>query len=263
MTPGAMRLIVCGWVFLVTLPASAGDAPGSGIGDSPHDFTRVAGIVNAAESPTSRCIFCHFPQNANGVIKSGLIQIGWNENPAQGFYWSKNTMTQGGTRLPTNLSTWIGPSKNCLQCHGGTAVIADSARRKLGDGGELPRWARPADQPGGVARIVAMGRAGHAAGATGDLDGTHPFGIPYPYRGIPGTYNGISTGRSVDVSEYVPMPANVKLFTLSRGHIVQGAAVGETGIECASCHDVHNEDVRGRWLLRDTQAQLCLDCHGK
>jgi len=40
-----------------------------------------------------------------------------------------------------------------------------------------------------------------------------------------------------------------------------GARVGSTGIECATCHDVHNEAARDRHLLRDTQRQLCLDCH--
>ncbi len=63
--------------------------------------------------------------------------------------------------------------------------------------------------------------------------------------------------------DFAPKPAKVKLFASSYGHVAQGGKVGASGIECSSCHDVHNEDVRDRFLLRDSQREICFDCHLK
>ena len=93
------------------------------------------------------------------------------------------------------------------------------------------------------------------------MDEAHPVGIPYPYLRVRGTYNSITTGQAVDLGNYVAIPMQVKLFTTTDDIVVAGARVGETGMECATCHDIHNEQVRNSKLLRDTQRQLCLDCH--
>ncbi len=221
-------VLVC--LRLLALPVWAGDAPGSGIAGGAHDFTYAAGGgVNQANGDAATCISCHvrhsMPNSPSGVEGT---QVAWNDNlSAQSFSWSDATHTTGGTRLPNNLGTWGGSSKLCLSCHDGTI----SARSEY----------RPA----------------------GDLKGNHPVGVPYPYRGAPSTYNGITTGTEVELTHYVTMPPNVKLFTQLGNSVIEGVQIGATGIECASCHDVHNKNVRDRQLLRDTKTQLCLDCHNR
>ncbi len=245
---------------------------------SPHDFTNPVGNVYQADQHATVCIFCHSTTDSPGTDAS--TELSWNHRlSAQNFFWSDSAQTEGGTPLPTNLATWAGSSKYCLSCHDGTVSVGDvyqgsypvisfAGGAPYADGsGTVPTWVstRVAPKWAGNSGIVdPMGKltAGPCTvGESGDLRGTHPVGIPYPYQGAPGTYNGITTGPAVDLRDYVAVPANVKLFTAVGNDVIAGAQAGAAGIECATCHDVHNEAAQGRYLLRDTERQLCLDCH--
>lgn len=257
--------------------------PGGGLIGSPHDFTNPTGRVYQSDPHASVCIFCHLePGPSWGPHATAqIMRLVWNHTPsAQTFFWSSGMQTRGGTQLPSNLDTWVGASGRCLSCHDGSVSIGDirlgkhpassfvGGARYADGSGTVPEWVSgPAlplwQQPGGHA-VDGAGRltaSRSRLGVAGDLNGTHPIGIPYPYGGVPATYNGISNAFSVDVRSFEPAPANVQLFTVEGKVVAPGAKIGGSGIECATCHDVHNERVRGPHLLRDSLDRLCSDCH--
>jgi predicted CXXCH cytochrome family protein len=271
-----MRLLaIVFWIVSMSLAVRAHTVPGDGIIGSPHDFTKVPGIASPSGGVTDACAFCHFDDGIGKPSPSIMgVLFSWSQRlSTQRFFWSN--VTESGTRLPTNLTTWAGSSKICLGCHGDVAPTNDTSQVASVVGGSayaddnrtVPLWARGAKvanraAPGRFAAVVAKLDARRLKIAVGgDLNGTHPVGIPYPYGGVPGTYNGVATGSHVELKGFVSAPNTVKLFTTAGEKVVHGTQVGATGMECASCHDVHNEEVRDRWLLRDTRRQLCLDCH--
>lgn len=281
-----MRTTIMPWLvtaFFLTIKtgqALAADfVPGSGIVGSPHDFTSSVDTASSPDRYATICVFCHVKPNPNW-IPYGTFQVMQRSSnhtlSNQNFFWSSGAETRGGTRLPTNLNTWIGPSAQCLSCHDGSVSIGDvhlgrqtttsilTATPYAEGAASEPYWQQSSAALRRRGSIDANGRlvAGSLlVGATGDLEGTHPVGIPYPYGRVRGTYNGIYSGDAVDLRYFEPFPRYVKLFTSGIHRIVPGAKIGATGIECATCHDVHNEQVRGPHLLRDTVAELCSDCH--
>lgn len=273
---GIWLLAMVPWIVVMSLPVRADTVPGAGIIGSPHDFTKVPGMMVPSGGAANACAFCHFDDGIGKPSPSIMsLLFSWSQRlSTQSFFWSN--VTESGTQLPTNLTTWAGSSKICLGCHGDVAPTTDTYQvasvagggAYAGGSGPVPLWARGAKAAnragtGRFAGVVAkLDDRRRRIAIGGDLNGTHPVGIPYPYGGVPGTYNGIVTGRHVELRGYVSAPQSVKLFTTAGDKVVHGAQVGATGMECASCHDVHNDEVRDRWLLRDTQRQLCLDCHG-
>lgn len=120
-----------------------------------------------------------------------------------------------------------GISKLCLSCHDGTVGV---------------------DAYGGAAGTAANEIDGANFGGVGtgmldlDLGSEHPISITYEDSAGGGT-------QDPDLNERTSF-TNVQLFSGS--------------VECASCHDVHDEST-GTALLVTTNAgsALCLECHAK
>lgn len=251
---------------LLALPASGGTGPGQGIIGTAHDFTKpgTAGYYAGSQAPkASLCVFCHIQHRfgaAGGdpTVKTRLL---WNHRlSSQTFNWGDVSQTVGGTQLPADVNTTIGVSKLCLSCHDGTVSVGDLYRGQYTD-----VWTGSHINANGFMQSNA--RIGQNSG---DLTGNHPVAIPYPYNNSPSTYNGITTGSGVTMTDFIGNPVNVKLFTDVGGDFVQGATAGSTGIECASCHDPHNKHTLDFHFLRDyyqsstgSPSKLCLDCHNK
>lgn len=205
------------------MPSVAGAA---GIAGTPHDLSATA--------PGGQiCITCHTPHMANETL------LLWNHFLSSNTYsWSDATATTAGTSLPLNIDTWTGSTKKCLSCHDGTVEI-----------GKLYSTGATFD----ATKVTGD----HIIGTTtGDLKGNHPVAIPYPFGGVPNIYNGI-TSQNVVAAAWQSAPTKVKLFS-------DGTPTGTNrGIECASCHNPH--DNTNIPYLRDvtTGSQICLDCHVK
>lgn len=252
----AVRTVAATPAFFLVLSVQAARSgpdyvPGTGIVDSPHDFSqRLAG-----ETETGACTFCHTPH------RGSRTPLAWNHTlPSTSYTWSDCTVTSGGTPLPAIGSAWGGPTKFCLSCHDGSVAVGDIGwfdgrswtgsravvnRKEQGDRSQIPKSAR-------------------------DLIGNHPVAAPYPFLQAKNTYNGVTTGTRVRLGDFNPDPTalGIRLFRNPAGQQVSaGASAGETGIECTSCHGVHNEKgvVVDRPLLRGTNAgdggNLCKKCH--
>lgn len=189
----------------------------AGIESTLHDFSLVRQDQNL-------CAACHPPHVANGP------QLPGNREPSTiAFRWSDLRETSGGTRLPTNVGSWLGSSRVCLACHDGTVD-----RRSFGSAG------------------------GGAVGLGHDLKGSHPIAIPYPYNRAKNTYNGIATGDAALKSGWVSAPRDVKLYSDPTA-----PAPNNQGIECASCHDPHGTRHAKFLRVSEFRGEICLRCHLK
>jgi Doubled CXXCH motif (Paired_CXXCH_1) len=244
-------------------------APGAGIRYSAHDFTWAGNGAYQPDERASVCIFCHIqhrPGTSPPVAPPQPTRLLWNHKMSTNtFTWSDVTTTYNGTLLPTDLGTWAGNSRMCLSCHDGSVSVGDLYRGVQGQN-LTSGWTGNRVNAAGFLTTSFM-----IIGATGDLKGNHPVGIPYPYNGVPSTYNGITSAitPAYAATDYVAQPVNVHLYSDVGNSSVQGATEGITGIECGSCHDVHNKNVVENPFLRDyyatagSKSQICLDCHNK
>ncbi len=233
---------------------------GPGLAGTAHDFTTAVATITGGPAPNGAatvglCTYCHTPHSA---LSTSLL---WNHNPSAvtAFSWDE-TATAGGTSYAT---AYKGPSVKCLSCHDGSVAIGDVALYNE-------------KKPAALNNKVISGM--YQIGAGGVMNGNHPIAMPYPYQGAQNTYNGKTTGTNVVTGEFVAAPvanafAMVKLYNDSTGlsgTISGGAAVGKSGIECSSCHDVHNKQSTEDFFLRGKMAgstaadgYLCAQCHIK
>jgi hypothetical protein len=115
--------------------------------------------------------------------------------------------------------------------------------------------------------------SGPAVAFGGILEGSHPVSIPYPVDGMPSAYRNLASGARVGFGQYVGDPTRLGILlyrdngdgTVSA--VTKRDVAGSYGIECSSCHDVHNgPTVRDRYLVRGKLSGrgpefICLKCH--
>jgi nitrate reductase cytochrome c-type subunit len=249
--------------------------PGAGIAGTPHDFSSANGRTvllwkdgngNATSYNTGmpwidpasnqqgtttlsvgQCTTCHTQQQTDGGT------LPWNYTLRPTSYQWNDPRTTAGTPYPMfQGDTYKGPSAKCLSCHDGLLSPIDG-------------WF------GGMSYAP-----GHAVSQGGNLSETHPVAMPYPINGSPGSYNYVRSGLYLAPTEWVadPMATNgIRLFNDDgTGNIVVGVAAGRTGIECSSCHDVHNGSRAKDVLLltgmlagsdRSPGGYICTQCHLK
>jgi hypothetical protein len=240
----SLQLLVAAGFVLMLSASSVGQVDGS-----KHDFSGE----HAGDRRSGVCTFCHTPHRA---IRTGLV---WNHTLATNVYgWSKAT-TDSGTRYPTITTTWPGSAPLCLSCHDGSVAIGDLAWFN----GES--WTgRPIDDETHNGDDVQIGTV------NGDLSNNHPISFPYPFAGVASTYNGVTTSSGALAQGWVADPSlrGIRLFREFNGAVVAGTQPGSTGIECATCHDPHDNpaNVEDDPLLRgstdaDDTNYICTKCH--
>jgi len=229
-------------------PSMAGSAPGTGFAGSSHDaVSRMTGTIAVT---TGACTECHTPHQAKST------NLLWNHTlSSSNFQWTGATATTAGTNYATfSGQTYSGMSAKCLSCHDGTVATASG------------QWFQGTLQPVGTSFVgqghltspwsviggynlgdVANNRPASGVGANGGghMEGTHPVAMPYPYLQAKNTYNHVITGNAYIPTDWVADPTanGIRLYNDadgSAGNIVAGTLAGKTGMECGSCHDVHN-----------------------
>jgi hypothetical protein len=241
-------------VALAAVPALASAA----ITDSKHDLSSLSDAAVKSAASDQTCIFCHTPHKASTSL------LLWNHrlsaNASQG--WAAAT-TLAGTTLPATVGD---ASKRCLSCHDGTVALGDVMNSS------------------GAAAIINVDGGGGAGGdfmtaastigATG-LETNHPVSVPYPAGAGGNAYGGITSEAKVADFRVVLADATCTSTTgicttapvAADGQKINlyGTAAAP-GIECGSCHEVHNKYGPGnQFFLRVSQAQsaICIACHVK
>ena len=228
-------LLAVGAVVAATFALAA--VATAGVVNSKHDFSSGGTGGNwGATNQAQVCIFCHTPHNAqagqeplwNRVALSKTFSI-YSSDTFDG----KSTIGQPG-----------GNSKLCLSCHDGSVAID----------------AYVAGNPSTSPKMMAIG------------DVYYP-GSPYGQGGpnIGGNYAGNNNVNDLTNDHPVSFTYDDALANADK-HLKLASALPATlplyggKMECATCHDVHNQkSIAGTKLLRVAKdgSALCLTCHLK
>lgn len=203
------------------------------------------------------CVFCHTPHGSNTAANAPI----WNKalpNSANYVTYSSGTM-QGTTSLTSgNMSL------ACLSCHDGTQAMDNMINAPGGSGynatgASLPgTWSNTTDTTAGVmqpgAGVVMLGT---------DLTNDHPIGMAYGGGGCT-----TSPGSCAD-PDFTPPAASQNGFAVGSSMVakenmrIYGSTMASATVECASCHDPHNDVNKTFLRISNTGSAVCLTCHVK
>jgi nitrate reductase cytochrome c-type subunit len=281
-----LKILMAAGLALAATSSFADSTPGTGIKGTKHDWSGSAqsvlqwldskGVVTTYVTGTPNldpvtglqtkttvsiglCTKCHTPHQAKST------NLLWNHTLMSTEYEWNVPATTAGTAYPKfKGDTYKGASTKCLSCHDGLMASTDGMwfnRQKV-------TGSKYVAQPGTL-------DSGHEVAEGAEMSGSHPVAFPYPYNNAANAYNGTTTGDAATLAEFVADPSlnGVRLFNDDgAGNIIAGVSAGRTGMECTSCHDVHNgattKDVmllRGKLNGSDTAAggYICTQCHKK
>ena len=277
-----------GAALLVASAATMAYTPGAGITGTPHDWSSANGTTlllwldskgaqttyntgTAYVDPATgkqgttkvtigQCTKCHTPHQAKST------NLLWNHTlQAITYKWDDPATTAGTTYATFKGDTYKGPTTKCLSCHDGLLSSTDGM------------WFNR-QNTSGAKYVAAPGTldSGHEVANGTSMNKTHPVAMPYPVNGVSNTYNFVKNGAAIEATEWVadPMATNkIKLYNDDgAGNMVTGVVPGKSGMECSSCHDVHNGARTKDVLLLTGQLSgsnrapggyICTQCHLK
>lgn len=249
---------------LIATVAYAGNTPGTGILNSPHDMNTVTGL--APDNQGRACAFCHTPHHA--VDLAGQYNPLWSHQPtalAGVTPYMSPTFDAGNSAL---IDPLIGPSRLCMSCHDG--AIAPDQHYGSANVTHTGRFASDtfAGYPSAVKNI--------AVGLGGNFGNDHPIGFDI---NASNTDKGIFADVPYDRKWLLAGTPGTK--AISDGLYKTSPTSTEKYMTCATCHDVHNKDnvantaatgvaghtdsVNLNYFVYAPQSgsQLCLSCHNK
>jgi hypothetical protein len=178
------------------------------------------------------CVVCHAPHN----VATPVIPPLWNHEVTEASYIVYDSPTldaDGGTLGQPSGSTLL-----CLSCHDGTVAI-DSF------GGAT-----------GTSFVTGLANLGT------DLSNDHPISFTYD------TTLANKDGGLIDPGPGGP-DVTIGSGSFTRTGKIQDVMLQNDQLQCASCHDVHNDFVAGGiqgdplLLISKADSALCLTCHNK
>jgi len=240
-------------------------SPDSGINGTVHDLGTAHNGMNYTALPADNlqriCIFCHAPHNtyklspASGGPGAGIgsgpqAPDAFNYLPLWNHELTGNyafyTMYQNGTGAPTvgskasqAILNGMEPGSTsllCLSCHDGSVAVNAYGNSFQPD----------ASRSSGGPTIQTT----YQIGKDNYLGNHHPIGFDY------------DAVQAVDTEIRSADTATLGAAGTVRDHLL---GAGNTQMECATCHSVHNKGNTGETLLwrSDVNSQLCLTCHDK
>jgi predicted CXXCH cytochrome family protein len=280
--------IALGAALLVASTATMAYPPGAGITGTPHDWSKTngtslllwqdskgasttyntgtawidpaTGVQGKTTVTIGQCTKCHTPHQAKST------NLLWNHTlQAITYKWDEPFTTAGTNYATFQGDTYKGPSTKCLSCHDGLLSSTDGMwfNRAMTSGS---KYVAP---PGAL-------NTGHEVSEGTNMSKSHPVAMPYPVNGNSNVYNFSKNGALIEPTEWVadPMTTNkIKLYNDDGfGNIIAGVVSGKTGMECSSCHDVHNGKRTKDVLLltgmlsgadRSAGGYICTQCHLK
>lgn len=195
-------------------------------------FQARADIVGSAHDFSSEgwnetdgiCIVCHTPHNADTTVAGGPL---WNHELTTSSYSLYSSAT-----LDAPIGQPNGNSKLCLSCHDGSVAI---------------------DNFGGTNSGTVF--IDEEANVGLDLSDDHPVSLlwNHPLASHPTINFPNCTASCHDAFGGSVMWTGVLPFF---------GPTGSMTLECATCHDVHDEDGHDNLLRMDnTSSAMCLVCH--
>jgi predicted CXXCH cytochrome family protein len=218
-----MKRIFIQAVVIFYVLTIVGVVSAAGISTTKHNLSSSSLNTISSTNVENICVFCHTPHA--GSIDAPL----WNRtNPLGGTFtqYTSNSLT-AVVGKPTGVSL------ACLSCHDGVTAF-DTLINKPGNGnGTLPvfQGLETGKMPPGITNLGQ------------DLKNDHPISFVYD-----ATLSLSDGGLVSPVDSFM---------------VVKGIPLYQSKVECASCHNVH--DNTNEPFLRSTNvgSALCLKCHIK
>ena len=241
------RLLGAALIVLAGATAASAQATLAG---GPHDFSAGSAIRNTDASINGQmCVFCHTPHK--GSVSVPL----WNRTGSTATYTVYTSSTLDAA-LPTSAAIQSSVSGACLSCHDGSIAIDVLTNLNGVAKAASTAFTRQATAKATYANS-GTGTGNILAGGTPylgtDLRNDHPITIIYETAraATPTEFNTQTiTGTKITVGTVGPLP----LF---------GSSTATATVECASCHNPHNNS-QGSFLVKSNAGSaICLTCHIK
>ena len=238
------------WIIVTLCVLFCGTAAFAGVATTRHNLSATGPGTIKATSETGRCVFCHTPHGAINITDGPL----WNHTMSSATYTVPSKSQPAWTTLLSTVGQPDKGAKLCLSCHDGTVAV-----------GAVVNTPGPGSNSAGIAMAGVTGSGtipSSAAGYLGiNISGHHPVSIAVNDTLLADKSAQCSTGGSFSLS-YPATTSPVKLR--STANLYKSAAgKNGNGVQCASCHDPHN-DPNGKFLVTGTPVNntpLCETCH--
>ncbi|NOY78759.1 MAG: cytochrome c3 family protein [Calditrichaeota bacterium] len=205
---------------------------GNKVADTPHNLRKATKNGMGLTDWGGICVYCHTPHNNNTAIEAPL----WNRSAPAGPY----TMYSSPSIDMTIASSPQGVSLACLSCHDNTIGLDQVINVPVASN----------DSPSGTTINSCSQnchtRSNHVAGLNfegtnigTDLRNDHPISITYDPSVDP-KFNPASNGKV----------GNLPLYGSNHDQV-----------ECATCHNPHDETNRPFLRVSNSNSALCLTCH--
>ena len=227
----------------------------AGVATTRHNLSvNGPGTIKAASGQTTEiCVFCHTP---HGAIDTGDAPL-----------WNHRLSTVANYIVPSDSYMTVGQpdkgSKLCLSCHDGTVAIGAVVNTP---------------GPGSTGQITMAGGITTMPSTNGgylgtDISGMHPVSIAVNCD-LKTSIENSGTGESLNIPPLLPLlkPTNAT-YGGNLGVPIRG---GYGGVQCASCHDPHNDHPENGncscfnpsapnapcfWIAKACDDTLCSACH--
>lgn len=244
-----MRRALLGAVLAV-FAGAGGAAAQDTVALGPHDFSAGAALRNTdLQINGQTCVFCHTPHAGSVTVPL------WNRSSVTSTYQVYTSSTMDAT-APTTAAIQSGVSGACLSCHDGSIAI-DVLTNLAGVARSASITFTKQATAKGTYSASGTGTSNVLSGGSpllgSDLRNDHPITVVYENARVITPTEFVTqtiTGSKVSVGTTEPLP----LF---------GTSTATATVECASCHNPHNNG-RGFFLRKSNAGSaMCLTCHIK
>jgi len=244
------RVLTLAAVAVLTVTATAYSQTTSVIAGGPHDLSNGSALRNTNATINGQtCVFCHTPHSGSNTIPL------WNRAaPSGAAYQLYTSSTSTTTATASQMAGSV--SGACLSCHDGTIavdVITDLNGLPFGPSVSFTKQ-------GGAKSTYTSAGTGTSNLMTGglpflgtDLRNDHPVAITY------------ETARAARATEFVTQVISGTKITVGASSPLPlyGTSTSNATVECASCHNAHNNSLGNFLRKANTGSAICLACHIK
>ena len=220
------------------------------IAGGPHDLSGGSALRNTNTTINAQtCVFCHAAHGGSNTIPL------WNRTaPTGGTYQLYTSTTTDATTTGAQIAA--SSSGACMSCHDGTIAVDVLVNVNGLAFGPAVAFTR---QGTSKATYVASGAGSSNLMSAGlpfigtDLRNDHPVTIVY------------ETARAATTTEYVTQVLSGAKITVGASNPLPlfGTTTANATVECASCHNAHNNSLGNFLRKANTGSAICLSCHIK
>lgn len=228
----SLLLVLC---FVAVNASAQSSITGNKVKDTPHNLQKATVSGMPLADLGEICVYCHTPHNSNTQITAPL----WNRSTPAGPYTMYNSPT-----IDMDIATSpTGVSLACLSCHDNTIGLDQVVN--------IPAALVNNVTPGG-AKIESCSQGCHVGTASGqnginfeggvigtDLSNDHPVSVTYDPNKDP-QFHAAASGKVGSLPLY-------------------GSSTDQ--VQCATCHNPHDNSNRPFLRVSNTSSALCLTCH--